>query len=60
MTQWPAGTRSSDGVWASHGMVWSKASTGFAAPSTEAPLLDPVDQALASRMQAHYDYGGSS
>ena len=60
MTQWPAGTRSSDGVWASHWYGVVEASTGFASPTTAssragAPVLDPVDEALASRMQGHYE-----
>ena len=55
MTRWPAGARSSDGVWARHWYGVVEASTGFAAPSTDAALLDPVDEALASRMQAHYE-----
>ncbi|REJ61715.1 MAG: hypothetical protein DWQ28_12380, partial [Proteobacteria bacterium] len=55
MTQWQAGTRSSDGVWASHWYGVVEASTGFASPQTELPVLDPVDEALASRMQVHYE-----
>lgn len=55
MTQWRAGTRSSDGVWASHWYGVVEASTGFAAPQTELPVLDPIDEALASRMQVHYE-----
>ncbi len=55
MTQWRAGTRLSDGVWASHWYGVVEASTGFAAPQTELPVLDPVDDALASRMQVHYE-----
>ena len=55
MTQWRAGTRSSDGVWASHWYGVVEASTGFASPQTQLPVLDPIDEALASRMQVHYE-----
>ena len=60
MTQWPAGTRSSDGVWASHWYGVVEASTGFASPTTalsktEPPVLEAVDEALAARMQVHYE-----
>lgn len=55
MTQWSAGARSSDGVWASHWYGVVEASTGFALPTAEAPVLEPADEALASRMQEHYE-----
>ena len=60
MTQWPAGTRASDGVWAPHWYGVVEASTGFASPATglskrNLPVLDPVDEALASRMQVHFE-----
>ena len=55
MTSWAAGTRPSDGVWASHWYGAVEASTGFAPPVFGAPVLDPADEALASRMQEHYE-----
>jgi hypothetical protein len=57
MLQWPAGRRSSDGVWAP---VWYEAveqSTGFAAPRPEPTLEDLPDalKALAERAAPLYE-----
>jgi hypothetical protein len=30
-------------------------STGFEQPAVEEPVLDPADEALACRMQVHYE-----
>jgi hypothetical protein len=37
MMQWPAGPRSTDGVWAPHWYASVEASTGFGAPQTDPP-----------------------
>lgn len=55
MAKWASGKRSSDGVWASHWYGSVEASTGFASPSFDAPVLDFSDEVLASRMQKHYE-----
>lgn len=55
MARWASGKRSSDGVWASHWYGAVEASTGFASPSFDAPVLDFSDEVLASRMQEHYE-----
>ncbi len=55
MTKWASGSRASDGVWAPHWYAAVEASTGFAAPAVEVPALNPADEALACRMQAHYE-----
>lgn len=55
MLSWPAGPRTSDGVWAPHwyDSVWR--STGFAAPSARPAPLSPHLAALADRARPLYD-----
>lgn len=58
MTQWPAGGRDSDGVWADHWYESVRASRGFApvsARSARACDLPADAQALAEAMKPHYD-----
>jgi hypothetical protein len=55
MTNWASGSRASDGVWAPHWYAAVEASTGFAVPGVKEPVLDPADEALACRMQEHYE-----
>lgn len=54
MTAWPAGPRSSDGVWAQHWYqsVWE--STGFSVPPAPTPDVPGVAQKLAQDMQSYF------
>ncbi len=57
MLHWPAGSRRSDGVWASHWYAAVEKSTGFTA-STEIPLAEvqipPKYEAICNRAQVIY------
>jgi hypothetical protein len=55
MTQWTAGSRPTDGVWASHWYGAVESSTQFSSPSLSSPQLDEVDRALAADMMVHYE-----
>jgi len=55
MLSWPAGPRTSDGVWASHWYHNVERSTGFAASSPKSPGLTGEHLALATRMQTLYE-----
>lgn len=56
MLEWPAGRRSTDGVWAPAWYLSVERSTGFEAqrPTPDAPLA-PHLQALADEAQPHYE-----
>lgn len=54
MTAWPAGSRDSDGVWASHWYHAVEASTGFGKPMDSRKLEDQSAIELSNRMQEHY------
>jgi hypothetical protein len=54
MTQWPAGRRDSDGVWASHWYQSVEESTGFAPYQARVVELAPEQQQLADEMQVYY------
>jgi hypothetical protein len=55
MTDWQAGPRATDGVWASHWYGAVEASTGFASAPSSSPQLDAADCALATDMMTHYE-----
>ena len=55
MTQWSAGPRDSDGVWASHWYGSVHQSTGFAQVHNDYPELSPANKALAEEMMPYYD-----
>lgn len=55
MTQWAAGRRASDGIWASHWYGAVEQSVGFAKPKPEAPNLERADAELADALQSHYE-----
>lgn len=55
MLSWPAGTRSSDGIWHEHWYDSVKASTGFGAPRTALPDLDAAQQTLADACMPHFE-----
>jgi hypothetical protein len=55
MLQWPAGPRTSDGVWAPAWYQAVERSTGFAAPKLHAASLPSFLQDLADQAQPHYD-----
>ena len=55
MTNWQAGPRATDGVWASHWYGAVEASTGFASAPSSSPQLDAADCALATDMMTHYE-----
>ena len=55
MTQWKAGSRPTDGVWASHWYGAVESSTQFSSPPSSASQLDETDRALAADMMVHYE-----
>lgn len=55
MTQWRAGPRESDGVWASHWYSSVRESTGFARVHNDYPELSPTNRALAEEMLPYYE-----
>ncbi|MBJ3763757.1 HAD family hydrolase [Maribius pontilimi] len=55
MLRWPPGGRAEDGVWAAHWYDAVHASTGFAAPEGDLPMLDGPHADLAARAMPFYD-----
>ena len=55
MTHWKVGSRSTDGVWASHWYGAVESSTQFSSPPSSASQLDETDHALAADMMVHYE-----
>lgn len=56
MLHWPAGRRSSDGVWAAHWYGAVEQSTGFAPPSRKEPVvLDDRLKPIADEARVHYE-----
>ncbi|WP_165787090.1 hypothetical protein [Pseudohalioglobus lutimaris] len=55
MLHWPAGKRSSDGIWASHWYHNVEQSTGFGQNRTGAASLEPAHRELAERMRPFYE-----
>ena len=55
MTQWPAGPRDSDGVWASHWYNSVHQSTGFSRIQNDYPELSPANKTLAEEMTPYYE-----
>lgn len=59
MLSWPAGTRSSDGVWAPHWYASVCSSTGFSAPaqdpSDETPALSTTQELLSAEAERIYE-----
>jgi hypothetical protein len=55
MLSWPAGRRSTDGVWASHWYRSVEASTGFASPEAVEVVLDDEARRLADRCRPYYE-----
>ena len=55
MTQWPAGPRDSDGVWAAHWYNSVHQSTGFVQVPNDYPELSPSARALAEEMRPYYE-----
>lgn len=55
MLHWPAGSRTSDGVWGTHWYDAVNRSTGFAPPETGQPELTGRDADLAELARPHYD-----
>ena len=54
MTQWKVGSRSTDGVWASHWYEAVESSTQFSLPPSSSQL-DEEDLALVIDMLGHYE-----
>ncbi len=55
MLAWPAGRRASDGVWAAHWYGAVEASTGFAPPEADVPMLTGAAAALAEAARPYYE-----
>ncbi|MDB5721273.1 MAG: Branched-chain amino acid aminotransferase [Alphaproteobacteria bacterium] len=55
MLAWPAGRRSTDGIWASHWYAGVDASTGFGPPETGSVTLDSAAARLADRCRPYYE-----
>ena len=55
MTHWKAGSRPTDGVWASHWYGAVESSTQFSSPPSSASQLDETDRALAADMMVHFE-----
>ena len=56
MLNWPAGRRSSDGIWAAHWYGAVEQSTGFAPPSRKQPVvLDDALKPIADKARVHYE-----
>jgi len=55
MLSWPAGDRSTDGVWHEHWYDSVKSSTGFGPPRTTLPKLSNDQQALADQCMPHFE-----
>ena len=55
MLRWPAGRRTSDGVWAPHWYAAVERSSGFAPYRPREGSLEPFQQQLADACQPHYE-----
>ena len=55
MLSWPAGSRTSDGVWAPHWYAAVERSTRFEPYSPRQPELSPFQAELAARCRPHYE-----
>ena len=55
MLQWPAGRRSSDGVWAPHWYASVEASTGFGQPRQDSPEVPERYLAMVEKAQHIHD-----
>jgi len=55
MLHWPAGPRTSDGVWAPHWYAAVERSTGFEPYEPRMPKLSGFQQGLAEKCRPHYD-----
>jgi len=55
MLSWPAGDRSTDGVWHEHWYDSVKSSTGFGLPRKTLPELSDEQQALADQCMPHFE-----
>ena len=55
MTHWKVGSRSTDGVWASHWYGAVESSMQFSSPPSSVTQLDAADRALAADMMVHYE-----
>jgi len=55
MLKWQAGTRASDGIWASHWYGRVIETTGFGKPESAIPSLDERTQAIADQCRTAYD-----
>jgi len=55
MLSWPAGERSTDGVWHKHWYDSVKASTRFGQPRSTLPMLNNAQQALADQCMPHFE-----
>jgi hypothetical protein len=55
MLHWPAGPRTSDGVWAPHWYGAVERSTGFEPYGPRMPKLSGFQQGLAEKCRPHYD-----
>lgn len=56
MLVWPAGQRSSDGVWASHWYHSVEESTGFAQTISKAFVLSEKQQQVVDEVRPHFEY----
>lgn len=55
MLSWPKGGHASDGIWAQHWYGSVHKSTGFAAPESDLPQLEPDLQKVADAAMPHYE-----
>ncbi len=55
MLSWPAGSRSTDGVWAPYWYDSVNASTGFAAYKPKSPILNDAQQQLVAQAMPYYE-----
>ncbi len=56
MLSWPAGRRSSDGVWARHWYHSVEASTGFATVAKKTFTLNPAQQRVVDQVMPYYTH----
>jgi hypothetical protein len=54
MLKWPAGERTSDGIWHTHWYDSVKKSTHFGAPRQELPVLNDLQQSIVDECMPHY------
>jgi len=55
MLSWPAGARSTDGIWHAHWYDSVKSSTQFGAPRTSLPELNNDQQSIADQCMPHFE-----